>query len=87
MLKGMLPNFGLPPEGANCLYWALAFGVCIGGNGSLVGASANVIVCKIANKAGYPISFLRFMAWGFPLMCLQMLCCMLYLWVRYFVMK
>jgi len=87
MIKGMLPSFGFPPEGQNALYWALAFGVCLGGNGTMVGASANVIVCKIAGKSGYPISFTRFMLWGYPFMILQIAVCMLYIWVRYFLMK
>lgn len=87
MIKGMLPDFGLSADGQNCLYWALAFGVCLGGNGTIIGASANVIVCKIAGKSGYPISFMRFMAWGMPLMCLQIFICMIYIWLRYFVMK
>ncbi len=87
MLKGMLPSFDMAPEGQNVLYWALAFGVCLGGNGTIIGASANVIVCKIASKSGYPISFARFMLWGYPLMILQVFICMIYLWVRYFLMK
>lgn len=50
------------------LWWSLALGACLGGNGSLVGAAANVIVAGMAEKRGRPISFLGFMKIAFPLM-------------------
>lgn len=50
------------------LAWALAFGACLGGNGSLVGASANIVVAGIAEKAGHHISFMNFLRYGFPSM-------------------
>lgn len=43
-------------------------GACLGGNGSLIGASANLAVAGFAERAGYPIKFLRFMLLAFPLM-------------------
>lgn len=50
------------------IWWALSLGACLGGNGSLVGASANVMVASFAERSGNRISFLKFMKLGFPLM-------------------
>ena len=52
------------------LWWAISLGACLGGNGSLVGASANVVLSGIANKEGYPVSFMGFTKVGFPIMVL-----------------
>ena len=50
------------------LWWALSLGACLGGNGTLVGASANVVLSGIANKEGYKITFMSFTKVAFPLM-------------------
>ena len=50
------------------VWWALSLGACLGGNGTLIGASANVIVAGIAAREGYPISFVRFLIWSIPVM-------------------
>jgi len=50
------------------LIWALAFGACLGGNGTLIGASANVVTAGMSEEAGYPISFNQFFKVGFPVM-------------------
>lgn len=50
------------------LIWALSYGVCLGGNGTLIGASANVVAAAIAHHNGYKISFLYFLVYGFPIM-------------------
>ena len=52
------------------MIWALAFGACLGGNGTLIGASANVVTAGMAEEAGYPISFNQFFRAGFPVMLL-----------------
>jgi Na+/H+ antiporter NhaD/arsenite permease-like protein len=52
------------------LIWALAFGACLGGNGTLIGASANVVTAGMSEEAGYPISFREFFRAGFPVMIL-----------------
>jgi Na+/H+ antiporter NhaD/arsenite permease-like protein len=52
------------------LIWALAFGACLGGNGTLIGASANVVTAGMSEEAGYPISFKEFFRAGFPVMLL-----------------
>jgi Na+/H+ antiporter NhaD/arsenite permease-like protein len=66
------------------LWWALALGACLGGNGTLIGATANVVVVDIARRAGYPISFGHFLVLGFPIMLGSVLLSHLYLWVRFF---
>lgn len=65
------------------LWWSLALGACLGGNGTLVGASANVIVAGLAAQEGYPISFVRFLKVAFPLMLLSILISSGYVYLRY----
>ena len=68
------------------VWWALALGACLGGNATPIGASANVIVVGMAERAGKPISFLKFMAYGFPIMLETLVVSMIYIWVRYYVL-
>jgi Na+/H+ antiporter NhaD/arsenite permease-like protein len=63
------------------LWWALALGACLGGNGTIIGASANVVIVDIARKAGYPISFWQFFKFGVPVMLGSVLLSALYLWL------
>ncbi|MBM7866759.1 hypothetical protein GTO89_03940 [Heliobacterium gestii] len=65
------------------LWWSLALGACLGGNGTIIGASANVIVAGMAEKNGIAISFIRFMKVAFPLMLVSIAMSHLYLWLRY----
>jgi Na+/H+ antiporter NhaD/arsenite permease-like protein len=67
------------------LWWSLALGACLGGNGSAIGASANVIVIGISEKAGKKISFMKFMAYGMPIMIVTVLISTVYVWLRYYV--
>jgi Na+/H+ antiporter NhaD/arsenite permease-like protein len=67
------------------VWWSLALGACLGGNGTIIGASANVIVVGMAEKAGKPISFMKFMVYGMPLMIESVIICTLYVWLRYYV--
>lgn len=55
------------------VWWALSLGACLGGNGTLIGASANVIVAGIASREGHPISFMRFLIWSIPVMVLSII--------------
>lgn len=55
------------------LWWALSLGACFGGNGTLIGASANVVLAGIGKKNGYPITFKAYFKKGFPLMILSMI--------------
>jgi len=61
------------------LWWALSLGACLGGNGTLIGASANVIVSGIAAREGHPITFLGYMKIAFPLMIVSIIIAMAYL--------
>jgi len=82
MIEGMAETFG----GADAivpLWWALALGACLGGNGSLIGASANLIVAGFAQRAGHPIAFLTFMRHAFVLMLISIAISHIYLYVRY----
>ncbi len=63
------------------IWWALSLGACLGGNGTLIGASANVIVAGIAERNGNPISFMEYFKYGFPLMILSVLIATVYLFV------
>ncbi|MEK0317237.1 ArsB/NhaD family transporter [Cohnella sp. 56] len=65
------------------LWWSLALGACLGGNGSLIGASANLIVAGMAAKEGYPIRFVQYLKIGFPLMLLSIALSSVYVYVRY----
>lgn len=58
----------IPGAESHVLWWALALGACLGGNGTIIGASANVVTMGIAESVGYPISFVRFMKFGFVYM-------------------
>jgi Na+/H+ antiporter NhaD/arsenite permease-like protein len=68
------------------IWWSLALGACLGGNGSPIGASANVIVLGMTEKAGHRISFLRFVAYGAPITVLTVFIAMIYVWLRYYVL-
>lgn len=83
LVESMGPALG----GADALepvWWSLALGACLGGNGSLVGAAANVMVSGMGERAGYPISFVRFLKIGLPLMGLSIVIANIYLYLRYF---
>ncbi len=54
------------PDAGNTLWWALSLGACLGGNGTLIGASANVVTAGISERAGYPITFKEFLKVGAP---------------------
>ena len=64
----------LGTQGVNIvpLWWALSLGACLGGNGTLIGASANVVLSSISEKHGYPISFMRYTKGGFPVMVMSL---------------
>ncbi|MGD0152805.1 MAG: ArsB/NhaD family transporter [Thermacetogeniaceae bacterium] len=77
---GALTGIPLQP-----LWWALALGACLGGNGTLIGASANIAVAGIAERNGYPFTFMQYTRVAFPLMLLSILIAYAYLyfgWLR-----
>ena len=65
------------------LWWAVSLGACLGGNGTLIGASANVVMSDIAKKNGTSITFARFLKVGFPTMVLTIIVSAVYLIVRF----
>ncbi|WP_139489219.1 SLC13 family permease [Brevibacillus dissolubilis] len=67
------------------LWWSLALGACLGGNGTVIGASANVIVVGMAAKEGHHISFMGYLKIAFPLMILSIIMSHAYLFLRYFM--
>jgi Na+/H+ antiporter NhaD/arsenite permease-like protein len=69
---------------AEPLYWSLALGACLGGNGSLVGASANVVAAQIGRRNGVPFTFMAFTRMGLPVMLATCGIASIYLYLRYF---
>ncbi|HZD73047.1 MAG TPA: ArsB/NhaD family transporter [Actinomycetota bacterium] len=67
------------------LWWSLALGADLGGNATAIGASANVVVLGLADRAGHPIRFLEFARYGTLVAVITMAISMLYLWLRYFL--
>lgn len=65
------------------LWWAVSLGACLGGNGTLIGASANVVLSGISNRHGFPITFGSYFKVGFPLMLLSVGICTVYMLLRY----
>ena len=65
------------------LWWAVSLGACLGGNGTLIGASANVVLSGISNRHGFPITFASYFKVGFPLMLLSVGICTVYMLLRY----
>jgi len=82
LIGSMAPTFG-GDQMIIPLWWALALGACLGGNGSLIGASANLIVAGFAQRAGHPIGFLQFTKHAFFLMLISIVIAHLYLYLRY----
>ncbi|KAG1678649.1 hypothetical protein FOA52_012656 [Chlamydomonas sp. UWO 241] len=72
------PNLSLP-----VLAWALAFGACLGGNGTLIGASANIVTVGLAEKDGHHISFVKWLYAGVPVMVVTVAVANVYMLVRY----
>ncbi|HCU58937.1 MAG TPA: hypothetical protein DIC64_03045 [Alphaproteobacteria bacterium] len=83
MLKSMEESLG-GREAMMPVWWALSLGACFGGNGSLIGASANVIVAGLAVREGHPIKFLGFLLWSIPVMMISTLMAGVYLYIKYF---
>lgn len=79
-------GYALQDKALEPLWWALALGACLGGNGTLIGASANVVVAGMAAREGVSITFWRYLAVGAPLTFVSLLVSHLYLWLRYFLM-
>ncbi len=73
----------IPGAESGVLWWALALGACFGGNGTMIGASANVVTIGIAESAGYPVKFIGFMKVAFPYMILSVAIANVWLLIAY----
>lgn len=82
MIKSMAPAFG-GADGLLPLWWALSLGACLGGNGTLVGASANLTVAGIAERNGVPFRFLTYTKHALPMMVVHVAVCHVYWIWRY----
>ncbi len=82
LIQDMGSTFG-GADALTPLWWALALGACLGGNGTLIGASANLIVAGFAQRAGQPIVFLVFLKHAFGLMLISIVISHVYLYLRY----
>jgi Na+/H+ antiporter NhaD/arsenite permease-like protein len=82
LIRELAPHLGGPEE-LMPLWWALSLGACLGGNGTLIGASANLTVAGIAERNGVPFGFLTYTKHAFGLMLISVGISTLYLWWRY----
>jgi Na+/H+ antiporter NhaD/arsenite permease-like protein len=83
LIKNMAPAFG-GVDKIEPLWWCLSLGACLGGNGTLIGASANLTVAGIAERNGVPFRFLTYTYYAFPMMVVSVAICHIYVWWRYF---
>ena len=83
LLKAMQTDLG-GPQAIEPLWWCLSLGACLGGNGTLIGASANVMVASFSERAGQRISFMQFLKLSFPLMLLTTCISAVYAYIVYF---
>jgi Na+/H+ antiporter NhaD/arsenite permease-like protein len=83
LIKSTAPAYG----GADHivpLWWCLSLGACLGGNGTLIGASANLTVAGLAERTGIPFRFSTYTFYAFPMMLVSVAICHVYVWWRYF---
>ena len=83
LIKNMAPSFG-GGDHIQPLWWCLSLGACLGGNGTLIGASANLTVAGIGDRNGVPFSFITYTLYAFPMMIVSVAICHVYVWWRYF---
>ncbi len=88
LIKSAAPAFGtsghVDPKQIEPLWWCLSLGACLGGNGTLVGASANLTIAGIAERNGIAFGFLKYTLYALPMMLVSILICQVYVWLRYF---
>jgi len=83
LIKSAAPAFG-GTEKIEPLWWCLSLGACLGGNGTLIGASANLTVAGLAERNGIPFRFMTYTLYGLPMMVVSVAICHVYVWWRYF---
>ena len=76
-------NLAVSSPEINTLWWSLALGACLGGNGTILGASANVIVAGLAAREGKGFSSVQFLVIAAPLTLITLLISHGYIWLRY----
>ncbi|MDP9372741.1 MAG: ArsB/NhaD family transporter, partial [Chloroflexota bacterium] len=81
----LVQELGAGRPGSETLWWSLALGADLGGNGTLIGASANIIVANLAARGGQPITFRQFLVYGVPVTIASTLVATLWVWLRYLV--
>jgi len=82
LIKSMAPTFG-GEQALLPLWWSLSLGACLGGNGTLIGASANLVVAGLADRAGTGFRFMEYLKVAFPLMLISIVISHVYLYARY----
>ncbi len=82
MLKSIEESMG-GREAMMPVWWALSLGACFGGNGTLIGASANVVVAGMAMREGHPIGFLKFLLWSVPVMLMSVIVATVFLYFEF----
>ncbi|MGC2125782.1 MAG: ArsB/NhaD family transporter [Xanthobacteraceae bacterium] len=83
VIKSMAPAYGGPQHIAP-LWWCLSLGACLGGNGTLIGAMANLTVAGVAERNGVAFGFVKYTLYALPMMIVSILICQVYVWLRYF---
>jgi Na+/H+ antiporter NhaD/arsenite permease-like protein len=83
LIKTMAPAFG-GTDKIEPLWWCLSLGACLGGNGTLIGASANLTVAGIGERNKVPFKFITYTLYAFPMMVVSVAICHVYVWWRYF---
>jgi Na+/H+ antiporter NhaD/arsenite permease-like protein len=79
----LVKSLGESGMNIDSLWWSLALGADFGGNFTLVGASANVVVASFAERSGYKISFGLFFKYSFIITLISMIVATIYVWIRY----
>jgi len=82
LIKGVAPSFG-GTDKIEPLWWCLSLGACLGGNGTLIGAAANLAVAGLAERNGVPFRFLTYTLYGMPMMIVSVAISHLYVWWRF----
>jgi Na+/H+ antiporter NhaD/arsenite permease-like protein len=83
LIKSMAPAYG-GADNIQPLWWCLSLGACLGGNGTLIGASANLTVAGLAERSGIPFRFMTYTYYAFPMMLVSVAISHVYVWLRYF---
>ena len=81
----VVQEMSAPHGGSQALWWALAAGADLGGNATIIGASANVILASMAEREGHPIGFWTFMNYAGPVTLGSILVSTVYIWLRYLI--